>query len=318
MLVCVIFGVSGCATPKLKLFSDETDPLKEFTLLGHKKEKVLLIPVKGFISDEPRREFLKPKPSMVQEIVSQLQRAEKDKNIRAVLLKIDSPGGSTTASDILYHEILEYKKRTNVKVVAAMMNLATSGGYYVSLPADFIIAHPTTVTGSIGVIFIYPQITGLMGKIGLDVEVSKSGKNKDMTSPFRKPTEEERRILENITETLGRRFVDLVTENRKISSATAEKISTARVFLPEEALELGLIDKVGYLGDAISKAKTLADIPEDAKVVVYRRTKYPDDNLYNTSTSQYGVRNTPFLDLGIAKDFASLRTGFYYLWMPGD
>ena len=317
VLAAVMVVVIGCSTPKVKLFSDETEPLKEFTLLGEKKEKVLLIPINGFISDAPRREFFQPKPSMVQEIVSQLQRAEKDKNIRAVLLKIDSPGGSTTASDILYHEILAYKNRTNVKVVAVMMNLAASGGYYVSLPADVIIAHPTTVTGSIGVIFIYSRITGLMEKIGVDVEVSKSGKNKDMASPFREPTEEERRMLQNITETLGKRFVNLVVKYRKLPPDKTDKISTARVFLPEEALALGLIDEIGYLSDAISKAKFLADLPEDAKVVVYRRTEYPDDNLYNPSTSSHGIRNIPLFDLGIPKDLSHLRTGFYYLWVPG-
>ncbi len=188
MLSIAAFIISGCA-PQFKLFSDETAPLREFTLQGKKTEKILLIPIQGLISDQPRKEFLRPKPSMVQEIVSQLKRAEKDKNIKAVILKIDSPGGTTTASDILYHEILAYKQRAKVKIIVSMMDVATSGAYYISLPADHIIAHPTTITGSIGVIFLYLRINGLMEKIGLAVEVSKSGKNKDMASPFRAPTQ---------------------------------------------------------------------------------------------------------------------------------
>jgi protease-4 len=251
---------------------------------------------------------------MVQEIVSQLRLAEKDEEVRAVLLKIDSPGGSTTASDVLYHEIMAFKKRTGAKVVVAMMDVATSGGYYISLPADFILAHPTTLTGSIGVIFMRPTVTGLMGKIGLDVEVSKSGKNKDMGSPFRQSTEEEQRILKGLTDELGGRFVSLVAKHREIDQGALADISTARVYLGKEAMQLGLVDKIGYLNDALSQAKKLAGLPEDSKVVVYRRTEYPDDNLYNTFTTQYSGSGLSLIDLGLLDSMTSLRTGFYYLW----
>ena len=314
--IAILLSFSSCAGPQFKLFSDETAPLREFTLQGEKTEKILLIPIRGLISDQPRKEFLRPKASLIQETVSQLKRAEKDKNIKAVILKIDSPGGATTASDILYHEILAYKKRTNVKIIVSMMDVATSGAYYISLPADYIIAHPTTITGSIGVILLYPRINGLMEKIGLEVEVSKSGKNKDMASPFRAPTAEERQMIQNITQTLGNRFVGLVAQNRKLSKASIDQIATARIFLPEEALRLGLIDDIGYLSDAISKAKSMATLSDDAKVVVYRRTKYPDDNLYNTRVSAHDFQKTPLVDLGILGNLSSLRTGFYFLWLP--
>lgn len=316
LLLIPALVIAGCAGPQFKLFSDEREPLREFTLQGKGDDKILLIPIRGLISDEPRKEFLRPKPSLVQETVSQLKLAEKDKDIKAVILKIDSPGGSTTASDILYHELLAFKQRTNVKMIAAMMDVATSGAYYISLPADFILAHPTTLTGSIGVIFLYPRIDGLMQKIGLEVEVSKSGKNKDMASPFRVPTAEERQMLEQITRTLGNRFVGLVSENRKLAESSMERIATARIFLPEEALKLGLIDGIGYLGDAVSEAKSMAALPDDAKVVVYRRTEYPDDNLYNTRLSSSEIQRTFLLDLGLAGSLTRLQTGFYYLWLP--
>ncbi len=316
LFLSAIIAISGCAVPKIKLFSDDTEPLREFTLQGKKKGKVLLISVKGIISDEPQRSFLRPKPSMVQEIVSQLQLAEKDKDILAVILKIDSPGGSTTASDILYHEIKAFKERKKVKIVAVMMNLAASGGYYVSLPADHIIAHPTTVTGSIGVIFIRPKIVSLMEKVGLAVEVDKSGKNKDMGSLFREATDAEKRIFREIVEDLGDRFVNLVIENRKLSPEAVDKITSARVYLANDALDLNLIDEIGYLSDGIKKAKGLSDLPEDAKVIVYRRTKYPDDNLYNTSTYFQGIQKMPLIDLNVPDALTHLRAGFYYLWAP--
>ena len=308
--------VSGCAAPRIKLFPDATDPLREFTLQGTEKGKVLVISIRGIISDAPSKGFPRARPSMVQEIVSQLRLAEKDEEVRAVLLKIDSAGGSTTASDLLYHEIMAFKKRTGARVVVAMMDVAASGGYYVSLSADFILAHPTTVTGSIGVIFMQPKVTGLMGKIGLNMEVSKFGKNKDMGSPFRQTTEEEQKILQGLTDELGGRFVSLVAKHRKIDQRTLADISTARVYLAREALQLGLVDKIGYLSDALLQAKKLSGLPKDAKVVVYRRTEYPDDNLYNTSTTQYSGRGLSLIDLGLPDSITFLRTGFYYLWSP--
>jgi len=315
-ILIAVFVASGCAGPKIKLFSDETEPLREFTLEGKQPEKILLIPIQGLISDQPRKEFFRPKPSMLQETVSQLKRAEKDRDIKAVIFKIDSPGGTTTASDVLYHEILAYKKKTNVKIIVSMMDVATSGAYYISLPADHIIAHPTTVTGSIGVILLYPRIDGLMEKIGLEVQVSKSGKNKDMVSPFRAPTEEERQMVHQITQTLGNRFVGLVAKHRNLSKHSIEQIATARIFLPETAVKLGLIDEIGYLSDAVARAKSMASLPDDAKVIVYRRTEYPDDNIYNTNLSGPGIQKSPLVDFGFPGNLSHLRTGFCYLWLP--
>lgn len=134
ILIAIVIIINGCGAPNIKLFTDASTPLQEFTLQGKEKGKVLIIPIRGIISDSTKKGVLYDMPSMVQEIVSQLRIAEKDEEIRAVLLKIDSPGGSTTASDILYHEIMAFKKRTGAKVVAAMMDIAASGGYYVSPP----------------------------------------------------------------------------------------------------------------------------------------------------------------------------------------
>lgn len=306
--------INGCGAPNIKLFTDASDPLQEFTLQGKEKGKVLIIPVRGIISDSTKKGVFYDMPGMVQEIVSQLRMAEKDEEIRAVLLKIDSPGGSTTASDILYHEIMAFKKRTGAKVVAAMMDIAASGGYYVSLPSDLIIAHPTTVTGSIGVIFLRPTVTDLMGKIGLDIEVIKSGQNKDMGSPFRQSTEEEQKIFQDLINELGGRFINLVAKHRKIDQNILSDISTARVYLAREALQLGLVDKIGYLNDAVLQAKKLAGLNEDCKVIVYRRTRYPNDNIYNTSTTKFGSQGLSLIDLGILDSITSLSTGFYYLW----
>ena len=148
ILIAMLFF--GCAGPRVTLFSDASDPLREVILDGSADDKILVVPITGVITDSPKRSIMRTMPSLVQEVVSHLQLAEEDERVKVVLLKIDSPGGTITASDMLYHEIVTFKQRTGKKVVVSMMNLATSGGYYVSLPADVIMAHPTTVTGSIG------------------------------------------------------------------------------------------------------------------------------------------------------------------------
>ncbi len=319
VLVAAVLACGGCIKPKIVLFPGVGDPLQESTLQGEGKEKILVVPVNGFISDGEGGLPLRPRPGMVQEIVAHLKKAEKDEDVKALVLKIDSPGGSVTASDMLYHEIMGFKERTGAKVVAAMMGVAASGGYYVSLPADFIMAHPTTITGSIGVVFLRPILTGIMDKIGIEVEVSKSGKNKDMGSPFRQPTGEEEQMAREMIDNLAGRFVRLVDTHRKLSEEAKADMATGRVYPADKALRLGLVDRIGYLDDAIRKAGEMAGLPEDAKVVVYRRNEYPNDNIYNTSASA-GAPTGPQLnlvDVGLADYIPPLRSGFYYMWMPG-
>jgi len=311
-----LFVLTGCLSPHIALFPDYAQPLKEQTLQGVGRRKVLLIHVKGFISDEAGRSFFQTKPSVLQEFVSQLKKAEDDQDVKAVVLQVNTPGGTTTASDILYEEIVRFKRKTGVKIVAALMDVAASGGYYISLPADSIFAHPTTVTGSVGVLFVRPKVVGLMDKVGMAVEINKSGKNKDMGSPFRVTTAEENEIIQGLINELGARFLNLVAERRKIDNAGLAQISTGRVYLASEALHAGLVDKIGYLDDAIAHAKTLADLPSDAKVVVYRRTEFPDDNAYNTSIAQLPDGQMKLIDISPFDSSASLPVGFYYLWLP--
>ena len=317
LILTIIIVMGGCAAPQVKLFSDASDPLKESILQGTEKGKILVISLQGVVSTNPREGTFRTMPSMVQEVVSQLRMAEKDEEIKCLLLKVDSPGGTATASDILYSEILAFKQRTKVKVVVSMMGIAASGGYYVSLPADMIFAHPTTITGSIGVVFMRPNVTGLIDKIGFTMDVNKSGQNKDMGSPFRRPTAEETQILQDLTDGLADQFLTLVAKHRDLEEATLSTISTARVYLPQEAKALGLIDRIGYLDDALTEALKISGLPEKAKVVAYRRTIFPNDNIYNPLTTSSNIQAKPLLDLGIQNAATQLTPGFYYVWTPG-
>jgi len=315
ILMLVLVLVTGCATPRINLFSPIPDPLKEYTLEGAGAEKILLIPVNGLISDKPKKGLVTTSPSLVEQIVSQINKAQKDKQIKAVLFKINSPGGTITASDILYHEISAYKEKTGSKIIISMMDVATSGAYYISLPADMIMAHPTTITGSIGVISLQPKVKGLMDKIGLGVDVQKVGKYKDMGSPFRDTGEDERKLLQKTMNDFGERFIGLVKKHRKLTPQAVTEISTARVFLADEALQMGLTDKIGYISDAVKEAKKIAKISEDAKVVVYRRAEFPEDNYYNIAGAVSENLNVSLINIELP-EIISNGAGFYYLW-PG-
>ena len=311
----ILMMITACSGPRIKLFSDTIDPLKEFTLEGSGTDKILLISVNGLISDRPKKGLIHTSASLVEQIVSQINKAEKDKQIKAVLFKINSPGGTITASDLLYHEISSFKERTGTKITVSMMDVATSGAYYISLPADLIMAHPTTVTGSVGVIYLQPKVGGLMDKIGLSVDVKKYGKNKDMGSPFRDSSEEEQKLMQKAVNDFGERFIRLVQKHRKPERQALSEISTARVFLAEEALKLGLVDKIGYLSDAVKESKMLASVSKDARVVVYRRNEFPEDNYYNTAGIASEDLNISVINIELPESL-SLKTGFYYLW-PG-
>ncbi len=311
----LVLIISGCGAPQVKLFTDSTDPLKEFVLEGKRKEKILVIPIRGLISNAPDEGFFTTKPSMVQEVVSQLRLAEKDENIKAIVLQIESLGGTVTASDILYHEIKRLKEKKEIIIVALLMDIATSGGYYIALPADLLIAHPTTVTGSIGVVFIRPDLTELMRKIGFRVNVNKSGDKKDMGAFYREASPDEIEILQELVDRMGKRFVDLVAKHRNMDSRTLSEVASAKIMLADEAEKLALIDRTGYIQDALDETRKLAALPEDTRVVVYRRSHYPNDNYYNPITMKSGGKALYMIDLGLDHTASFLAPGFYYLWL---
>jgi protease-4 len=318
--VLAVLGISaalpGCS-PRFSLFKDHRDPLKEYTLEGKGDDRVLLLPVQGLITSHSEdRRFGGSRPSLVQEVVSQLDKAAKDSRVKAVLLKIDSPGGTTAASDLLFHEIERYKARTRAKVVTEMMTVAASGGYYAALASDRIMAMPMTVTGSVGTIFIEPKVYGLMDKLGVQAQVARSGRYKDMVSPLRQSTPEERQMVQDMIEESNGRFLGLVAERRGLSGERLDTVATARVFTARQALDAGLVDGIGYLDDAFAEAKKLAGLSGDARLIVYRRVEYPDDNPYNTHAGLPVEGGQPELRIELPDLLAVPRTGLYYLWAP--
>ena len=216
-----------------------------------------------------------------------------------------------TASDIVYRELLLFRERTRVPIVAVMMDVAASGGYYIALAADRIVAHPTTVTGSIGTILVTANVEGLMQKLGVAATTIKSAEHKDMGSPFRTLTAEERRIFQSVIDELQRQFVTKVVERRRIPEATARTLADGRIYTAPQALDHRLVDAIGYVPDAIEAAKRAADVSE-AKVIVYRRPRQYRATYYAQARSEAGVLES------VAQFAATTGAGpkFLYLWAP--
>lgn len=291
-------------------------PLEETVVSGEGKDKVLVVDVSGVISDKERRGPLRlqSEPSMVARVKEELKKAGKDEDIKALVLRINSPGGTVTASDTIYHEIESFKKEKSVKVVACLLGLGTSGGYYVAASADKIVAHPTCVTGSIGVMLIKINMKGLMERIGLENETVKSGEKKDAILPFRSMSNEEREVLQEVIRTLHERFITVVDGARPAVDIKHKKeLADGRVFTAQQALEFHLVDEIGYLDDAIELAKKEAGIKE-ARVVMYHRPLSYKDNVY--SLNQEGPEALNLINIELGNMASYLSPDFMYLWMP--
>jgi protease-4 len=242
-----------------------------------------------------------------------LDAAANDKKVKAVVLRINSPGGAVTASDIMYQDLLNFRRDTGKPVVACMMDVAASGAYYLAMGCDHVYAHPTTVTGSIGVIMSLYDAHGLMEKIGVVSNPIKSGPNKDLGNPLRTMSDEERAILQGMVNGFYDQFVRVVAWGRNLPEDRVRALADGRIYSGLEAYELGLVDDVGYLEDAIHRAKSLACI-HDAKVIVYDRGCGNRCSIYAA-----GPRIPDQIRVQLEIPGASAPGGahFLYLWQPG-
>lgn len=200
----------------------------------------------------------------------------RDPSIKAIVLRIDSPGGAVAPSQEIYEEVR--KAASKKKIVVSMGSVAASGGYYIASPATRIIANPGTLTGSIGVIMEIPNLEGLMNKLGIKTEVVKSGKHKDIASAFRGIKKEDREILQNVLDNVHEQFIKAVAEGRKMLLDDIKKIADGRIFTGEQALKAGLVDELGNLEDAVKTAAKLSGIKGEP-VVVSKKERFSLVNL---------------------------------------
>jgi protease-4 len=222
------------------------------------RDKVVVLELKGIILSS-------------ESLIKQIKRYVKRRGVKAIVLYIDSPGGGVAASEEIYRELK--RARESKPVVISMGSVAASGGYYVALGGTKIVANPGTITGSIGVIAQFVNIKRLMDKIGIDFEIIKSGKFKDSGTPYRGMTEEERKYFQEVIDNVYEEFVNLVAEERGIPIRRVRKFADGRIFTGKQAYEIGLVDTIGTLEDAISIAAKLAGIEGEPRIIKPKRKK---------------------------------------------
>lgn len=257
-------------------------------------EKIAVISVVGVIGY----------PQLTEKVTAELRSASQNAAVKAVILRVESPGGGVHDTDLIHREVLKFKE-SKKPLIAFFTGVAASGGYYISAPADKIMATPSTITGSIGVIAQFPNYTDLMAKLGVKMHTIKSGPQKDMLSPYRPLDPEGEKILQNWINESYDEFVRVVSNGRKLDESVVRTIADGRIYTARQAVKNKLIDSVGYFEDAVALAKELAKSP-DASIV--------EMNAVDTRTSMFMERfMTRLLRSRNPIEKLILPSGIYYI-----
>jgi len=223
-------------------------------------DKIAVVEIRGLITQS-------------QGIIEELHQFNDDEGVKAIILRIDSPGGGVGTSQEIYREVLKIKSNKKKKVITSMGSVAASGGYYIASASDLIVANPGTITGSIGVLMEFTNIEELFRKIGIKGVVLKSGEHKDIGSPFREMTPEEKRLIQSVIDNVHQQFIQAVADGRKIDRLKVAQVADGRILTGEQAKQLGLVDQLGNLQDAIDTAAKMVGI-EGKPVVLYPKKKF--------------------------------------------
>jgi protease-4 len=276
-------------------------------------DKIALVEIDGIILNADKPSLLSPGENPTAYLLEQLDKARRDPAVKAVILRINSPGGAVTASELMHHEVSRFRA-AGKPVVAMLLDVAASGGYYVACASDEIVACRSTVTGSIGVIMQTFDLTGTLGKIGAKAEAIKSGPQKAAGSPFERLTPEQRAVFEKMVDQMYQQFVDVVAKGRpNLSRERITQLADGRVYLAPEALELGLIDAIGGMEDAYAKAKSRAGVKQ-ARLVSYARPWSHVGNYYAHAPAPPSATQVNLLNMDLGELARLHRPPFMYLW----
>lgn len=236
-------------------------------------------------------------------VLKTLVEFRRNKNVKAIILRIDSPGGGVAATQEIYREIERTKKKK--KVIASLGNIAASGGLYIAASANKILANPATVTGSIGVIMQMINVEGLLGKIGFRSVVIKSGRYKDIGSATRTMTEDERAILQGTVDQLHQQFVRDLAKGRALDEEKVSKLADGRIFTGEEALRLGLVDELGNFQDAVNLAVKMAGLVGRVRLIYPKKKDFWWKDILKGKSP-----------LNVLPEWANQPLRFQYLYLP--
>jgi protease IV len=217
-------------------------------------DKIALVEIKGVITQSSN-------------VIEQIQRHQEDDGVKAIILRIDSPGGGVGPSQEIHREVMKAKTKTGKKVLVSMGSVAASGGYYIACASDLIVANAGTITGSIGVVMEFTNLEELLKKIGVKGIVLKSGEHKDIGSPFREMNPQDKKIIQDVIDNVHKQFIQAVAAGRRLDRARVTEIADGRIFTGEQAVELGLVDRIGNLQDTIDIAAQMVGIVGKPNVV---------------------------------------------------
>jgi protease-4 len=225
------------------------------------QEKIAVIRVEGVIEES-------------RSVLEQLEKYSKNPTVKAIVLRVNSPGGGVAPSQEIYQAVAKIRDKGVQKVVVSMGSVAASGGYYISCPADKIVANPGTITGSIGVLMSFANLQELFEKIGLEPVIIKSGKHKDIGYPTRAITAEEKQLLQDMLDDVYHQFLEAIIQGRGMEEEKLRQLADGRIFSGRQALELGLVDELGSMQDALELAAELSGIKERPLVVIEQEERF--------------------------------------------
>jgi protease-4 len=291
--------------------------LVERTLMhgGWFAPKIALIDVDGVIVNERTSVLLGEGEHPVSLLLEKLDRARHDSKVRAVILRINSPGGAVVASELMHLEIERFRTETHKPVVAVAMDVAASGGYYIACACDEIVAHPSSVTGSIGVLMQLFDVTGTMSKIGVVGHTIKSGDRKGAGSPFERLSPEDRAIFQAMIDEMYERFVQVVIAGRpNLTEHQVRELADGRVYTASQALEAGLIDHIATIHDVVALLKQRTD-SERASLVTYGRPTGDNATIY-ARAEDHGGGDVNIVNVDLPGWLRGNGAQFMYLWQP--
>ncbi len=284
--------------------------------------RVAIVDVSGTIHSTGKPHLLGRGENPVSVLHENLDKAKKDPRVKAVILRLNTPGGTVTASDAMYRIVKRFKDESNKPVVALMMDVAASGGYYLACASDRILAYPTTVTGSIGVIVQTISVKPALNRIGVQTEAMTTGPNKDAGSPLSLMTDQHRAVLRRLIDDFYNRFLEVVRQARPgIPDDLFAQVTDGRVVTGQEAARLGLVDQTGDLYDAFDLAKQLSNMPHADLVLYHRPLDYVGSPYARTPMRHLpgapGVGSNTQINIAqfnLPGTWAQPRPEFYYLW----
>lgn len=312
LMISMSLLLAAC-TPEVRIDLGPGQKITQSTVIaGSTRDRVALLEVRGLINDANKETLLGPGPNPVDRFTAQLTMAAQDPAVKAIIVRINSPGGTVGASDTMYRELRRFADTTKKPVVASMSEVAASGGYYLALGADRVLAQSTTITGSIGVIFPTMNFSEGLNRIGIRAKNITSGPNKDIAYPFEPIRESQYDVLRAMVGEFYGNFKGLVAARRpSINPESLIEATDGRVVTGKRALELGLVDEIGGLREAFEAAKKLAGSP-GAGLVKYVEEGKLVQSPYAASPVQ--PTDGSFIQLKLGD--TALQPGFYYLWVP--